>query len=91
MSRIRKKLRKLKKEIISKWNKKFKFNLNYRIKTSFYKSIKLGIASYPSTLCLLNVAIKISRERNLSLNFVLSRIIIFLLVSVSLISIIEDL
>ena len=89
MSRIRKKLRKLKKEIISKWNKKFKFNLNYRIKTSFYKSIKLGIASYPSTLCLLNVAIKISRERNLSLNFVLSRIIIFLLIGGSSICSIE--
>jgi hypothetical protein len=90
MSRIRKKLKKFKKEIIYKLNKKFGFNLNYRIKISFYKSIKLGIASSPSTLCLFNIGLKISRERNLALNFVLSRMIIFLLIGGSSICTIES-
>ena len=91
MSRIRKNLKKLKKTLISRLNKKIGFNLNYRIKTSFYKSIKLGIASLPSTLCLLNITFKISRERNLALNYIFSRIIIFLLIGGSSICTVEAL
>lgn len=78
MSRRRKKL---KKEAIS--------ILIHKIKISLYKSVKIGIAISPSSLCLLNIALKISRERNLSLNFVLSRMIIFLLLGGSSISTIE--
>lgn len=86
MSRRRKKLKKL---FISILNQKLRFNFNSRIKISFYKSVKIGIAISPSSLCLLNIALKISRERNLSLNFVLSRIIIFILIGISSISTIE--